>query len=195
MAKITVASQVATIISTLEAKPSITNAELAAKGYLPTAIKLARVKVPYAKPTFTTEGERHALMGTYGPQAQAEAVAARNAPKAKPEPVALPVGAKPAATATKPAKGTKSAAETKPAKEAKVKGPSELYLQIVKFMKKGKPYTTRDIVVGLGRTPGNAGGGPVVRELKKLEAEKKVTYASGEAVEGFKTGYVWTLAK
>jgi hypothetical protein len=58
---------------------------------------------------------------------------------------------------------------------------------ILKFMRKGKQYSSREVVEGLGRKPGQLGGGPVVNVLKRLAEEKVVTSAPNEG----KAGYAW----
>ena len=70
------------------------------------------------------------------------------------------------AAARKPVK--KAAA--KPKAKAKAKATKavrttrdELIALIVKFMRKGKAYSSREVVEGLKREPGSAGGGPVVK--------------------------------
>ena len=67
------------------------------------------------------------------------------------------------------------------AKEAKERGPSkqrvELVAQITKFMRKGKTYTSREIVEGLGRTPGSKEGGPVVAALKFMVEQGTMKFA------------------
>lgn len=88
----------------------------------------------------------------------------------------------------------KTAAKTAPKTEAKAKterGPSKqsvaMQAEIRKFMRKGKPYTSREVVEGLGRTPGAKEGGPVVRELKRMEEAGEVKHANDEDYGG----YVW----
>lgn len=73
------------------------------------------------------------------------------------------------APAKKATKATKKApAKKTPAKNGRISS-SELQAQIVKFMAKNKEYSSRAIVEGLGRKPGAAQGGPVVRALHALE--------------------------
>ena len=66
---------------------------------------------------------------------------------------------------------------------------SDLQKEVLAFMKKGKAYTSREVVVGLNRTPGGKEGGPVVNLLKKLnkQAPKLVTIENNEGY----AGYVW----
>ena len=104
----------------------------------------------------------------------------------------------PAAKATK--KVAKAEATTKKAKVAKVTKvlpdkakavsgngrESPIRAEILSFMRKGKAYTSREVVEGLGREPGNKGGGPVVSQLKKLATEGIVIQGEGEK------GYTWT---
>lgn len=82
--------------------------------------------------------------------------------------------------------------ETSPAVKVKRQRKSsakteELRKAILRLLKENRSYTSREIVLALGRTPGAAEGGPVVRMLKKLEAENIVMYASAEEYNG----YVW----
>jgi hypothetical protein len=69
------------------------------------------------------------------------------------------------------------------------KGAAELTESILKFMEAGKTYSSREIVEGLGREPGQKGGGPVVNCLTRLMSDGKVV---GEKKPN---GYVWTKAK
>jgi hypothetical protein len=64
---------------------------------------------------------------------------------------------------------------------------ADLQATILKFMKAGKEYTSREIVEGLGRTPGSAEGGPVVRNLHAMVEAKTVKAVSAED----KRGQVW----
>jgi hypothetical protein len=63
----------------------------------------------------------------------------------------------------------------------------ELEGLIIKFLRKGKEYTSRQVVEGLGRKPGGKEGGPVVNILKRLAEDKVVKYGPDEEVRG----YVW----
>lgn len=89
---------------------------------------------------------------------------------------AKPAKAKPAKKPAKPAKKT-PVDRAKPVSDA-------IRNDIVKFMRKGKEYTSREIVEGVGREPGPAGGGPVVRILKELVAERLVAHANAEGKRG-----------
>lgn len=99
---------------------------------------------------------------------EAVATVAKKAPKKAP-------------AAKKATKKVEKAERNKPVSDA-------LQAEILKFMRKGKEYTSREIVVGVGRKPGSAGGGPVVRILKELVKAKQVAYASAEG----KKGMCWT---
>jgi hypothetical protein len=61
----------------------------------------------------------------------------------------------------------------------------ELRKKILSFMKKGKEYSSRQVVEGVGRTPGGKEGGPVVRQLQQLAEERVVKHASTEGTRGF----------
>lgn len=63
----------------------------------------------------------------------------------------------------------------------------EIETQVLKFMRKGKQYTSRQVVEGLGRKPGQLEGGPVVNVLKRLVDEKVIKHAPNEG----KAGYAW----
>jgi hypothetical protein len=65
----------------------------------------------------------------------------------------------------------------------------DLCNQIMSFMRKGKDYSSREIVVGLDRTPGAAEGNPVVRALKSLVEQKLIKHAP--KTDG-KRGTIWT---
>jgi predicted HTH transcriptional regulator len=65
----------------------------------------------------------------------------------------------------------------------------ELDAQILKFMRRGKEYTSREVVEGLGREPGNKEGQPVVKRLHALVEAKKIKQVPNE-----KNGYSWKLA-
>ncbi len=77
----------------------------------------------------------------------------------------------------------KAAAAKAPAKRDRVTT-EEVEAQIVKVMRKGKNYTSREVVEALGRTPGSQEGGPVVRTLKRMVDEKKVKHGPNEGVAG-----------
>lgn len=101
----------------------------------------------------------------------------------------VPVKAKPAkkkvAAKAKPAKkpAPKKAAKND---EEKERAGAVLQGEILSFMRKGKEYTSREVVEGLGRTPGNAEGQPVVNQLHKLVEDKKVKNVASEG-----RGFSW----
>lgn len=77
------------------------------------------------------------------------------------------------------------AAETKAkSSRAPSAAASELRKKVLGFMRKGKEYTSREIVEGVGRTPGAKEGGPVIRLLKTLVEEKVVRHAPNEGGRG-----------
>ena len=55
---------------------------------------------------------------------------------------------------------------------------------IIKFMRKGKEYTSRQVVEGLGRTPGGKEGGPVINVLKRMTEEGVVKQVLSETYRG-----------
>ena len=81
-----------------------------------------------------------------------------------------------------------AAKESGEKKERTSKQREELISQITKFMRKGKVYTSREVVEGLGRTPGNTEGQPVVNALKAMLEAGTVKQAPAE--EG-KRGQRW----
>jgi hypothetical protein len=103
-----------------------------------------------------------------------------------------PESAKKSAKATAKPKATAKATKKKAKKPAKKSDrprvtAEELDKEILKFMKGGKEYSSREVVEGLGRTPGSAQGGPVVRRLAALVEAKSVKNVSSEG----KRGQVW----
>lgn len=71
---------------------------------------------------------------------------------------------------------------------------AEIQAALLKIMKKGKTYTSRDLVLALGRTPGQKEGGPVVNRLKAMKAAgivKEEPLTEGLNARG---GYAWKLA-
>ena len=97
---------------------------------------------------------------------------------------------KKAATVTKVVGGKgkivkKAAKPKKEDSEAKERVGAVLQSEILSFMRKGNEYTSREIVEGLGRIPGNAEGQPVVNQLHKLAEEKKVKNVANEGKRGF----------
>jgi hypothetical protein len=112
---------------------------------------------------------------------------------ASPAPVKKEAVKKVAAKSTAPVKkvATKKAAAKLVKKESAPRATrtdtTELQNQILKFMKKGHDYSSREIVVGLGRTPGGKEGGPVVNHLKLMVEDGRVAYGSTEG----KRGNVW----
>jgi hypothetical protein len=87
-------------------------------------------------------------------------------------------------------KVVKKKVEAKKATKAASNGQTtskEIEAQVLKFMRKGKEYSSREVVEGLDRTPGQKEGGPVINVLKRLAVEKVVKYAANEG----KAGYAW----
>lgn len=81
--------------------------------------------------------------------------------------------------------------ETVPVKKpkVKVKATSSLQDEALAFMKKGQKYRTRDVVEGLGRTPGQKEGQPVTNALKALAVAGKITdLTNGNGARG---AYAW----
>ena len=110
------------------------------------------------------------------------------------KPVKPSKGGKPAPKpAAAPGKGGKSGTKGATAPKAPAKTghqdatASELRKQLVTFMRKGKEYSSREVVLGLNRTPGQKEGGPVVNALKRMEEEGLVQRVSSET----KRGYSW----
>ncbi len=68
---------------------------------------------------------------------------------------------------------------------------------ILKMMKANHPYTSKQIVVGLDRTPGQKEGGPVINLLKKMVMEKLIDerkdleYTDDEGQSKTYPGYAW----
>lgn len=63
---------------------------------------------------------------------------------------------------------------------------AEIRSRVLSFMRKGKEYGSRDIVLGIGRTPGATQGGPVIRVLHSLVEEGLVKYSANEGKRGFR---------
>lgn len=73
--------------------------------------------------------------------------------------------------------------------KVKVKATSSLQDEALAFMKKGQKYRTRDVVEGLGRTPGQKEGQPVTNALKALAVAGKITdLTNGNGARG---AYAW----
>lgn len=90
-------------------------------------------------------------------------------------------------TTTKKATSKKKATTKKKVAAKKRTSGADLQKKILSFMRKGKAYTSREVVEGLGRKPGAKEGGPVVRQLHKLAADDQVKHGPDEGHRG----YVW----